>query len=45
MLASSYTSQEPNPLVNGTLEVLECKGIDQSVIRHRGVWFGAGLED
>ena len=43
MLSSSHGSQEPDPLVNGTTEILEREGIDESTALRRG--FLANLED
>ena len=45
MLFPSHTGEEFDPLVDSTLEVLEQKGIDESIVRRRRVRFRAGLED
>ena len=45
MLTPPQTSEKSDPLVDGPSEVLEREGVDQSIGRHRGVRFWAGLED
>ena len=45
MLFSPHTGREVYLLIDGALEVLERERIDESVVRHRGVRFRAGLED
>ena len=45
MNTPSQTSEKSDPLVDGPSEVLEREGVDQSIVRRRGVRFWAGLED
>ena len=45
MLSSPHADKESNPLVDGTLEVLEREDINESIARRRGVWFRTKLED
>ena len=45
MLFLSYTGEEFDLLVDGALEVLEQKCVDESIVRGCGVRFRASLED
>ena len=44
MLSKSHNGQESNPLIDGTSEILKCEGVDEGVVRRRGIWFRARLE-
>ena len=44
MSSKSYTGKESDPLINGTLEILEREYIDEGVACRRGVWFRAELK-
>jgi hypothetical protein len=44
MLSKSYTDQEQDLLVDGTLEILKREGVDEGVVRRRRVLFWASLE-
>lgn len=43
-LLISSTNEEASLLINGALEVLERKRIDEGVVNQRGVWFWAKLK-
>ena len=44
MLSKSYTGQKPDPLVDGTLDVLEREHINEGAVRCRGVGLQASLK-
>ena len=45
MLSKFCTGQEPDSLVDGTLEILKREGVDEGVVRRRRVLFWGSLED
>ncbi len=45
MLSKSHTDQESDLLVDGTSEILESEGVDEGVVRRRGIWFRARLKN
>lgn len=44
MLSKSYAGKESDPLIDGTLEILEREYIDEGVACRGGVWFRAKLK-